>query len=434
MSLLLSAAVALSGVLPIFAEAELADGNTEITVEQSEEIQAEPVYEYKIAGLGEVYSAFSQSLSPSATYYNYLTDANGVKESAHVVVGDISRGAIVFGAELGSGFGKRGKVSSLKDDPESENRLIAAANADFFSTSTGVPMGIYVANGRYVSSSDGLMGFGVHADGRTVFGTVGDSVSITSGEEIYEVTYFNKYTTVYGAYLLNGDFGEKTRLASGISATEYVIAYDGEIILGESVFGEVTEIRTASESMEIPVGCAVLVVPDLFEKSNTYKTLEVGDKVEIKTTVNEEFAQIISAVGGGDVLLRDGEITDTLTDDSVDTTRHPRTAFGVTADGSYVIAVVDGRRSGYSSGVKLTALAEMMRDLGCTYAINLDGGGSSAIVSFVGGTKVLNQPSDNTERSVPNAVALYENREVASTLHMLDVSCENPLLLCDTST
>ncbi len=429
-SLLLSAAFALSGVLPIFAEGEIAKENTEITVTEQTEQPSEPVYEYKIAGLGEVYSATAQNLSPSAAYYNYLTDANGVKESAHIIIGDLSRGATVAGAELGSGFGKRGKVSSLKDDPESENRLIAAANADFFSTSTGVPMGVYVADGRYISSSDGLMGFGVHEDGRVVFGTVGDSVSIISGEGNYEVTYFNKYTTIYGAYLLNSDFGEKTRLASGISATEYIIAYEGEFLLGESIFGTVAEIRTSNESAEIPAGHAVLVVPDEFEKSELYKTIEVGDELEIKISVNDEFKGIVSAVGGGDVLLRGGEITDTLTDDPIETARNPRTAFGVTADGDFVIAVVDGRRSGYSSGVKLTALAEMMRDIGCTDAINLDGGGSSAIVSFVDGAKLLNKPSDNAERSVPNAIALYENREAASALHTLEFSCENPLLLC----
>jgi exopolysaccharide biosynthesis protein len=39
--------------------------------------------------------------------------------------------------------------------------------------------------------------------------------------------------------------------------------------------------------------------------------------------------------------------------------------------------------------------------LGCTEAMNLDGGGSATIW---GGGKVLNQPSDNRNRSLANAL------------------------------
>jgi exopolysaccharide biosynthesis protein len=46
----------------------------------------------------------------------------------------------------------------------------------------------------------------------------------------------------------------------------------------------------------------------------------------------------------------------------------------------FVFVVVDGRSS-ESSGVTMTELAEIMQSLGATVAYNLDGGGSSAMVS-----------------------------------------------------
>jgi exopolysaccharide biosynthesis protein len=57
----------------------------------------------------------------------------------------------------------------------------------------------------------------------------------------------------------------------------------------------------------------------------------------------------------------------------------PRTAIGMIAPGHVVFVVVDGRSTGYSRGMTLPELAQMMKGLGCQVAYNLDGGGSSAL-------------------------------------------------------
>jgi exopolysaccharide biosynthesis protein len=67
----------------------------------------------------------------------------------------------------------------------------------------------------------------------------------------------------------------------------------------------------------------------------------------------------------------------------------PRTAVGVIDANHPVFVVVDGRSPGYSEGVTLTELAEILQDLGATTAYNLDGGGSSTMV-FDG--EVVNDP------------------------------------------
>lgn len=83
--------------------------------------------------------------------------------------------------------------------------------------------------------------------------------------------------------------------------------------------------------------------------------------------------------------------------------RHPRTAVGVSGDRSRVwIVVVDGRQGAYSAGMTLAELAELLRALGAEDALNLDGGGSSAMV-LAG--EVASRPSDpEGERSVANAL------------------------------
>lgn len=69
--------------------------------------------------------------------------------------------------------------------------------------------------------------------------------------------------------------------------------------------------------------------------------------------------------------------------------QQPRTAIGMVAANHFLLVGVDGRSSGYSVGVTLPALGELMAGLGCTVAYNLDGGGSTTMVF---NDKLVNNP------------------------------------------
>lgn len=90
---------------------------------------------------------------------------------------------------------------------------------------------------------------------------------------------------------------------------------------------------------------------------------------------------------------------------------HPRTALGLRADCSAVLLTADGRHPEHATGLTLPQLAWIMQMLGCTAAINLDGGGSTCMWIEPGG--VVNHPSDNRAfdhlgvRPVPNVIALF---------------------------
>ena len=389
-----------------------------------------PKYTYSIPGLGNITDAYTKQLGTSTKYYRYSYNDGDKNQVAFVLLADASRGAFLNGAKLGNAFGDRGKVSSLEINYNSNQRLIAGVNSDFFSTKTGVPMGVYIENGRFVSSSDNRYSIGIDAEGKVFMGKVDDSISLIHNEKTVNLSYLNKYPTVYGAYLLTRDFGATTRLAENVPSTEYIISLDSDIYLGTHVYGEVIEIRSGISNGEIPENCAVLVVPDACPQREELSALAVGDSVHLVATANEQFTHAWNAIGGGDVILIDGEPTDWLSDESIETTRNPRTAVGITADASFVVIVIDGRQAGYSSGVKMTALAETMKSLGCIYAINLDGGGSSVMVHFTDdGSKIVNSPSDGSERRVPNAVLLYENTDVSADFHTLSLTAEHSLVL-----
>ena len=110
------------------------------------------------------------------------------------------------------------------------------------------------------------------------------------------------------------------------------------------------------------------------------------------------------AVGGRPQLVVDGVAGTGFTEPSHCTADNPRTAVGLSQDRRTLwLVVVDGR-SDDSDGMTCDALASLMQGFGAYTAMNLDGGGSSTL--WVKGEGDVNQPSDGSERTVANHLAV----------------------------
>lgn len=121
----------------------------------------------------------------------------------------------------------------------------------------------------------------------------------------------------------------------------------------------------------------------------------------------EQMQGLWTGIGGGPTLVKGDSIRVTYNEEifwgsgvGMDN-RDPRTAVGYTPDGHVILFVADGRKSGISEGVSLPELAEIMTDLGCTEAMNLDGGGSTQMAVH---DTYVNAPNEN--RSVPSILAI----------------------------
>jgi Phosphodiester glycosidase len=89
-------------------------------------------------------------------------------------------------------------------------------------------------------------------------------------------------------------------------------------------------------------------------------------------------------------------------DSDITAGRHPRAALG-TSDDELIALVCDGRRTGIDAGLTLTELAELIADLGAHKAINLDGGGSTALIHH---GHLLNRPYEVQDQPSLNARAI----------------------------
>jgi exopolysaccharide biosynthesis protein len=133
-------------------------------------------------------------------------------------------------------------------------------------------------------------------------------------------------------------------------------------------------------------------VPELHHLPKMEKHRGIKDKWKMET-----------AVGGGPVLVQEGKIKITNNEElkfggkAIDD-KHPRTCMGYTNDSRLIVMVIQGRFPGIAEGATLTQQAQLLVDLGCVEALNLDGGGSSCML--INGKETI-QPSDKVQRAVP---------------------------------
>lgn len=119
-----------------------------------------------------------------------------------------------------------------------------------------------------------------------------------------------------------------------------------------------------------------------------------------------------AAVGGGPVLVQNGEIKITNNEElkfggkQIDD-KHPRTAMGYTNDGKLIMLVIEGRFPNKAEGATLTQEARMLKEIGCVEALNLDGGGSSCML--VNGKQTITPSDKEQQRPVP---AVFVIRQV----------------------
>jgi len=127
-----------------------------------------------------------------------------------------------------------------------------------------------------------------------------------------------------------------------------------------------------------------------------------GATIRFTTATVPDLAGSETAIGGGPALVRDRKALPFHGAQP----RHPRSAMGWNND-YYFLVEVDGRQR-FSAGMTFPELAAYMVKLGCTDALNLDGGGSATL--WVYGT-VINSPSEGRERPAANALVVVQEKK-----------------------
>lgn len=274
-----------------------------------------------------------------------------------------------------------------------DTNAVAAINASYFAVN-GVILGVTKIDGMIVGTTYyDRSAFGVMPDGSFVFGTVSYDGTVKIDQVTLPVSGVNTERGENGLVIYNRAYGRST--GTNPYGLEYVIRE-----------GRVAEINT--NDSPIPSDGYVVSVHgssmDAFAAAGT----RLGDPTVLTENMGSMWNSAVQIVGAGPRLVENGAVHVTAGEEQfpgdIRYGRAPRSAVGVTKEGKIVFAVVDGRQS-HSHGLTLTEFAELLVKFGVQNAINLDGGGSSALC--VRGS-VVNSPSDGFERAVGSALILQQ--------------------------
>lgn len=263
---------------------------------------------------------------------------------------------------------------------------IVAINGGFFKPQTGVPLGTLMIDKKiYTGPIYDRVALGIFKDGYDVGRVQLDGKIIGNNQEI-KIDNINQ-PRMLSSYILayTRDWGKYAPVSPQYGVQLQIVG---------------NKIKAASANpLSIPENGYVLVGP----KSKLGK-LFGADYVDVEIKTNPKWENVQHIISGGPYLLKDNQIFIDMTAQKLQSIggRNPRTAIGYTEDNNLVLVAVDGRE-GSSVGLTLVELAKLMKTLGCTNAINLDGGGST--VMYIKG-QIVNHPHQPGGIALSNALVI----------------------------
>jgi hypothetical protein len=327
--------------------------------------------------------------------------------AVHVL--DVDRRACWSVAALKPDGGAAGRAPVLAL-AEAGGAVVGAVNADFFSLTapTGVPTSAHVHRGTVIAGPGPRPVFAVGADGRPFLGVLRASGGAAIGRDTIELAAWNRGSRRVA--LFDQQWGPQTDSAP---ARTFVRLRAPSGAPGDAAWAVVAGVRDSADLA--PIGAEEWVLAagaDTPVPARERLRALRPDTDSLRVWMRITPVQPREAVGGHPMLVRGGQVLADVDSAGNAAFRgpNPRTAVGLAAEGRRLLLVtVDGRQPNHSVGISLRDLAELMRQLGATDALNLDGGGSTTMVvtDSAGALRVVNRPSDAAgPRAVGNALAV----------------------------
>ena len=292
-------------------------------------------------------------------------------------------------------------LENVKSLANSDERVIAAVNADFFAwyskdKSRGSAVGLNFSEGEMISSApvDEELASLVFTDSGAVLTQYFKprmSVTTESGRK-EEISSLNKFDSLAKPAMYNSHWG-KSFYCDGGNMRIAVVEED-----------EIVKIVSEEGDVEIPEnGYLIAGLADLTDFFT--EGINVGETIETELYFDPYFDDIETAAGGGTVLVKNGRKAKIT---HMRYGRDFRTAAGVSRDNK-TLYLITADKNRNSIGMTLEELQEFMLDTGVFDGLNLDGGGSTQMVARAyGDTAVsfVNSPENGYARPVTNALAV----------------------------
>lgn len=367
----------------------------------------EGVRHTKIVGQISYYNSDTDETLITNQVINYMGGHISVSPDTHIIVGD----------DYGDYSWGMNNLLAIKENVHRryENyKVIAGVNGDFYNMTTGHPVAGYIRNFEVLTTGQARPLAGFKDDGTVVFGipeyegyellifdeegalrkkipVAGINRLPNSNSEV--TVFFDDYNNT-----ISTNYEKITISATDIKKDDFKTRYFGKGGLLSVTSNEISIL----ENQFVIVGFEV----------NKDNLVTNRDYVVVQRKIVGQFENVRFGIGVWEKLVENGTPLTSWSSGAIPTSRAPRTAIGVTVNGSVFFVTVDGRQiSKGMDGVTHREMAQIMFNFGARTAYNLDGGGSTtALVKDVelDTYHIMNSPSDGNIRPVSNGLFIVK--------------------------
>ena len=273
-----------------------------------------------------------------------------------------------------------------------KDQAVVAINGGFFKPSTGVPLGALMIDGKVLTGS--------------IYNRVGIAI------------FENKHKTSFKMENINFDIKAKTQnyiiKVDNINQPRMLSTY---MLLYTSDWGKTSPIAPKNGSnllirnhkaIKMSANPVEMAKGDMVLQGNksTLSKLAKDGNIYIDLKIQEGFEDAKHIISAGPYLVKNSKVFVDAQSQKLQAIsgKNPRSAIGYKSDGTFIIVTVDGREQ-KSVGMTLFELANLMKELKCEWAMNFDGGSSSAM--YVKG-KITNSAINKEGIYVSNALVVTE--------------------------
>ena len=344
-----------------------------------------------------LFSPYEETLAASVSqgvYHDSKSTGNG---TVHELSINLNQPYTTVDLGLPRPITKRTTVPELaRERTHKEHHVVGAVNASFFHLSTGVPSYLLMKNsvihhlGSISSQANDFMyepaAFGMLADNRPQIAPYRLSPVITVGNEKLTPTSYNRerqndelifYTSNWAySHTRTNPFGVEVVVETPRSVNE-------NVTLGVPIQGKVIGIRPYGQktSAAVPANGRGFVLSATGRQASALTKLKKGDTVQLAYEVDERWKDARFMIASGPRLVQNGRAALSIDPRSPRATeRTARTAVATNKARDRVFLVTVDRNGG-RTGMTMQEFANYLVSIGAHEALNLDGGGSTTMVT-----------------------------------------------------
>jgi hypothetical protein len=336
--------------------------------------------------------------------------------SISIITADLTNPFVTLAAAAENGVvqGPGARLSAIADSVQAE----AGINGDYFDIGgSNAPINALIVNGRALHQPSAAAVFAIGPDKRPHLGPLTWSAIVTpnNGAPI-AISGVNDWSASTPISLITPELGN----VDAYGATEAVLQPEGSsgAYTVASVAANLSTLTTLAPGQIAIAGHGATA-------TSIANEFTAGENVTVAYQGTPAPSSIVTAIGGGPLLVRDGVPYDDPAAPAPQErdVRYPLTGAGLSGDGRTLwLVVVDGRRPDISVGITRPMLGALFVALGASDAMAFDSGGSSEMVArHLGdlGVDVVTTPSDGRERAVADGLFIVNTAPVGLASQLL---------------